>query len=550
MTNSTHSIPPVDLVIVIDTSPSMRDEAQALSQAATAAIQAASSSCPSDLRTEWFGIEGTWKNTNFSRRIRDYLIQECNAPETEIRARKRGELKDAGAQEDAARTLEDIANHFNWREDAARAIFYLGDEALEAGGPQTTQEDIEAANRAISQAKAANVTIHTYLGKSKSKHRESIQSEYARVASETGGQAFTDQDTLKGFEDVLEKVICGSCASQPETPSKRPVRQKTLNVGTFNLYNLVLPNVTYYDTNKYSPEVYQRKKTWIARQIEQMDADIIGFQELFHEEALREILAETPDCANANLITANPTGDKPTVALLSKIPVLNHQIFTEFPDKARIDIEGTAIPLHSFSRPLLSVDLALSDTVECTVFVAHLKSKRPIIPEDADRSDPVEKAKGQARALLRRAAEATALRVILMETLQNRKRPVIVIGDLNDSGLAVTSKIISGEPPWEKLRFAQKQEIWDVLLYSVKDIQARQSYGDFYYTHIYNGYYESLDHIMVSEELVAQNPDRIGKVTYVSVYNDHLIDETLSYEDLEKWKSDHGQVVASIRLED
>jgi hypothetical protein len=53
---------------------------------------------------------------------------------------------------------------------------------------------------------------------------------------------------------------------------------------------------------------------------------------------------------------------------------------------------------------------------------------------------------------------------------------------------------------------------------------------------------------MVSEELVAQNPDLIGKVTYVSVYNDHLIDETLSYEDMKKWKSDHGQVVASIRL--
>jgi predicted extracellular nuclease len=37
------------------------------------------------------------------------------------------------------------------------------------------------------------------------------------------------------------------------------------------------------------------------------------------------------------------------------------------------------------------------------------------------------------------------------------------------------------------------------LLYNTKDIQARQSSGDFYYSHIYNGHYEGLDHILVSK---------------------------------------------------
>ncbi|MEO1559902.1 MAG: hypothetical protein AAFS12_09810, partial [Cyanobacteria bacterium J06632_19] len=58
MSNQSSNTPPVDLVIVIDTSPSMKDEAQALSQAAESAIKAAKSSCPSDLRVVWFGIEG------------------------------------------------------------------------------------------------------------------------------------------------------------------------------------------------------------------------------------------------------------------------------------------------------------------------------------------------------------------------------------------------------------------------------------------------------------------------------------------------------------
>ena len=328
-----------------------------------------------------------------------------------------------------------------------------------------------------------------------------------------------------------------------------PTHSKTVKVGTFNLYNLVLPEVTYYETRQYNLETYNRKTAWISHQLEMMEADIIGFQELFHEEALREAIAATSSYQNSHVIAANPTGEKPAVALCSNLPVLGYKIYDQFPPEAQLDMEGAIVPITDFSRPVLAVDIELQDHLECTVFVVHLKSKRPIFPEDVDKSDPVEKAKGQARALVRRAAEATALRSILMDTLKHRQRPVIVLGDLNDSALAVTTQIVSGDPPWEKLRFTQKEKIWDVLLYSAKDIHARQSYGDFYYTHIYNGHYDSLDHIFVSEELVAQNPDRVGKVSYVSIFNDHLIDETLSDDEVELWKSDHGQVVATIKLD-
>lgn len=210
MSKQASTIPPVDLVIVIDTSPSMKDEAQALSDAAASAIAKAKSSCPSDLKVAWLGIEGTWKGTNFDSSIRAYLTQQCNVSESKLRGRKRGELKSAGAQEDAARAIEDISDYFDWRPGAARAIFYLGDEALEGGGDKTELDDIEAANLAIQKAKASAVTVHTYFGTSKSKHRSGIATEYARVAVETGGQAFTDQDAINGFSAVLEKVICGS----------------------------------------------------------------------------------------------------------------------------------------------------------------------------------------------------------------------------------------------------------------------------------------------------------------------------------------------------
>jgi hypothetical protein len=201
---------PVDLVVVIDTSPSMKDEANDLSNAAATAIAAASSSCPCDLRVIWLGIEGTWKGTNFNRTVRDYLLKECQVADANIKARKRGELADAGAQEDAARTVEDISNHFDWRSGAGRSIFYLGDEALEGGGDRTEQKDIIAANKAIATANQAGVKVHTYFGTTKSKFKDTLEQEYARLAQETGGQAFTDRDAIGGFTEVLQKVICNS----------------------------------------------------------------------------------------------------------------------------------------------------------------------------------------------------------------------------------------------------------------------------------------------------------------------------------------------------
>lgn len=210
MSNSASTIPLVDLVILMDTSPSMKDVANAVSDAVAAAITAAEANCPADLRVVWLGIEGRWRGTAFKRTLRTYLTKDCGVAEAKLRGRKRGELPSAGAQEDAARAIEDVSNHFDWREQAYRSLFYLGDEALEGGGGKTEAADIEAANLAIQSAQASHVRVHTYLGMSKSKHRDTIQPEYARVAAETQGQFFAAVDAPTNFAAVLEQIICGS----------------------------------------------------------------------------------------------------------------------------------------------------------------------------------------------------------------------------------------------------------------------------------------------------------------------------------------------------
>lgn len=325
-------------------------------------------------------------------------------------------------------------------------------------------------------------------------------------------------------------------------------RQK-FRVGTFNLNNLALPARRFNHGEQYTAEEYHQKLIWTAQQLDRMNVDFVGFQEVFHREALQAVLAASKTCREHQLVFLEDTDDGPGLALATRFPVVTHRAHRNFPQASLLNLDEAHIPITRFTHPVLSVDLQLHDRVRCTIFVAHLKSKRPMMAKGADYSDPVELAKGQARSLIRRAAEATALRFILMEKLRDRRYPVIVLGDINDNPTAVTTQLITGQPPWESWPYRKKVPIWDTLLYQVKDIQARLGYGDHYFTYIHNGHYDSLDHIMVSEEFAPRNRDRLGQVIYVSVYNDHLFDQTLLEAQIERWQSDHGQVVATIELD-
>lgn len=337
---------------------------------------------------------------------------------------------------------------------------------------------------------------------------------------------------------------------------------KQLRIGTFNLYNLVLPNNKYYGKREYSLGKYKKKARWINDQLKKMKADIVGFQEIFHEEAIRGLLSRNAQFKHHNLLVAPATGKKPVVGLISKFPIVNHEIITEFPEMLDLlddeeESTGLIIPLKKFSRPVLRAEIALTDDFIVTVYVIHLKSKRPIHADGINEHDPSERAKGQVRALIKRAAEANAIRQLIIKHREANAYPTLVLGDLNDTGSAVTSKLIAGERPWAhkpngveyKDWMSLKKRSWSVLLQNSIHIQARQSYQDMYYTHIFNGHHECLDHILVSNEFAESNKNRIGRVMNVQVFNDHLIDETLSGDSVPIWQSDHGQVVASIEFD-
>ena len=239
MSTETKAVP-TDLVILIDTSGSMEDQAAQLSKAAQAALESAEANCSAaDVHVEWFGIEGEWPGTHFTRRYRQHLkklrpaLTEADfAGQLYVEARSN---ETYGAKEDGAGAVQDLARYFNWRKGAVRTLFYLGDEGLKGGDPRD-QEDVRGRDEAIKVAKDERVRVFTYFGTpnaSDTSNTAANIADYKKLAEDTTGAAFDatkvpPQELGKHLADALETVICTTIqkghdmADEYKVPSETP----------------------------------------------------------------------------------------------------------------------------------------------------------------------------------------------------------------------------------------------------------------------------------------------------------------------------------------
>ena len=271
-------------------------------------------------------------------------------------------------------------------------------------------------------------------------------------------------------------------------------------IASFNVKNLIGADQEYYKFMSYTPEEYAWKEDWMADQVVKMGADIVGFQEVFEESALRDVIAEAdrrgiatnevtlPDrkkryakkaifrklayapyseaaiafAPNAN--DAEPGQRRPGLAILSRFGfkgapeiIQNLSPALTIPLRDLGGDDGGHYTLTRLSRPIQKVRIPVGNQL-ITVFNCHLKSKLGefITPQDADFApesdlanyDAVGRAMGALRAALRRMAEAWVLRDLIVAELK-AGHPVMVLGDFNDGEHAVSSEIISGENPFK-----------------------------------------------------------------------------------------------------
>ncbi len=270
-------------------------------------------------------------------------------------------------------------------------------------------------------------------------------------------------------------------------------------IASFNVKNLIGPDQEYYRFQSYTPEEYAWKQDWMADQLLSLNADIVCFQEIFEEDALRAVLSETdargaaanqaviPDSSKRyhrkaifrklaftpygqtglafapNSSDSGPGQRRPGVAILSRFPILETTILQDLPQPVTIPFGGLGggdaghFTLARTSRPILKARLDVHGQ-PITVFNCHLKSKLGEFPStqsgtppaeiDLTHYDPAGRALGALRAALRRMAEAWVLRREIIAELE-QGNPVLVLGDFNDGEHAVSSEIISGETPFK-----------------------------------------------------------------------------------------------------
>ncbi|MGN7915764.1 carbohydrate binding domain-containing protein [Enterobacter sp. 22466] len=213
----------VDLVFIIDSSLSMQDEAEALSAQLGAAIEEARKACPSDLRTEFLGIEGGFSGTEFTTTVRQYLTEKAGASPAALKGREH--IKEGNpAQEDVAPAAEDVIRFFDWRDGAEKNVFVLGDESLKGGEMTLDADRIKACDDAIATALQFNVKIHTYLGTPHSTlpyptpaDEKAMIREYKRLALRTGGEHYIYTSGVADFATVLKTTICASKVAQHDS---------------------------------------------------------------------------------------------------------------------------------------------------------------------------------------------------------------------------------------------------------------------------------------------------------------------------------------------
>lgn len=334
---------------------------------------------------------------------------------------------------------------------------------------------------------------------------------------------------------------------------------------TFNLYQFAKPPVAWYEPeNTYSDSEWDDKTTWIKEQLEALDADVVGFQEVFSSEDLKELVSDqgyphfeavdTPE----ELGTGSNVFGSPVVALASRHPIAAAEAVT---------VDGTIVsdlPVadgFKFSRTPIRASVDVPGLGPTTIYVAHLKSKRPLVTEpDFAPGTPWDvkvresmraRSRGQVASLLQRAAESAALYHDLTSVLaSDENRPIVVLGDLNDDQGSITIEALSNRDhiyeidgvAWSDLPSAARRTAYSHKLSDAFDLAPNPTGAPRPATHFHRGQGGILDYIFVSNAFVEANSAHVARVSSHEVLGTHLEGDGVG----DQRQSDHAQVVIEV----
>ena len=265
-------------------------------------------------------------------------------------------------------------------------------------------------------------------------------------------------------------------------------------VMTWNVENLFPPGTASGPPTK---AIYRRKLAYLTRTIAEIAPDVIALQEVGHPASLADLQQALGGRYPHSAISehADPRGIR--VAVLAQRQLTDVRQLHTFTGDALTGIPSAdGQPLTRMSRGALHVVAELSGGQGLRFVTAHLKSKLLSYP-DGRRfpRDEHERARGAGFALLRRAAEAVALRVHMNALLAGDATPAVLLGDLNDGPDAITTQILEGPPDSAADRPDQGDDVRLNNLASWLPLKHN-------YSRMFKASPELIDHILVSQDLL------------------------------------------------
>jgi len=330
-----------------------------------------------------------------------------------------------------------------------------------------------------------------------------------------------------------------------------------IRVGTFNLFQFVEPPYSWYTKKeKFNEEQWLEKKAWIKNQIIKMDCDIIGFQEVFSANVLKDLLEELGFKYFKTADTAKTKKDNDkvfintTVAIASKYPISqSKEVKAHIPSIRKLGYKG----FFKFARIPVKVDITLPNDITTTFYICHLKSNRLNEFEYVfnkthtleQKKQTVKKAleDNYSEALKQRLCEASSL---FFDIKKQKNKPSILMCDLNDKEFSITIEALTNNKYHDENRketfilndaaYQFKKKIYNPHPEQKKSSRVSTSY--------FAGKGNVLDYIFISNDFNKKNKKSIAQVTNYEVLDEHL----QKNQDGSLLESDHAQVVCELNF--
>jgi len=327
-----------------------------------------------------------------------------------------------------------------------------------------------------------------------------------------------------------------------------------IKVASFNLFQFCAPPYSWYiKKDKFTSEQWDKKTNWIKEQIEKMDCDIIGFQEVFSKDELEKICKELGynyfvmvDEAKKDKINSN-VYISTTVALASKYPILKIEEVKPHIQSLKKHFFNEKF---DFSRKPIKALIEIEHKKEIFIYVNHFKSNRLnefeyIFNKETSLSEKKQKVFTSLKnknlsALKQRLCETSSLYYDFL----NCDKPIICLCDLNDKEFSLSIDALTNSSYHNERKKFNSYLLYDA--YNLASKKQSNPHPEKKNLRKATSYYLSkgnvIDYIFVSKDFNKKDKNAIGKINSYEVLDNHLKDN----KNGSLLQSDHAPVVCEI----